>query len=113
MTADESVKFLTVSTDNFIQAIADEEFTRDDLVSNKLLVVAEGLRRTGRDALAMDWYLALSQVIETQPKRIDCDDRGCRCATGRSAHVPSINGDRGDPCAGPDDFENLLSVAVG
>jgi hypothetical protein len=68
---DEYVGFETYATDNFIQAIKDEEFTRDDLVNNKLLVVAEGLRRTGREQLAVDWYLALSQVIETQPKLRD------------------------------------------
>ncbi len=64
---DEYLKFMNIATDNFIIAIQDEEFTRDDLV-NKMLVVAEGLRRTGREPLAMDWYLALAQMIETQPK---------------------------------------------
>jgi hypothetical protein len=63
--------FLSLATDNFIRAIAEEEFTRDDLVTSKVLVVAEGLRRTGRTAQAMDWYLALSQLPETQPKLRD------------------------------------------
>ncbi|MBA2479168.1 MAG: DUF2225 domain-containing protein [Planctomycetes bacterium] len=67
---DEYVGFLTIATDNFIAAIQNEEFTRDDLL-NKVLVVGEGLRRTGREAQAIDWYLALSQMIETQPRLRD------------------------------------------
>jgi hypothetical protein len=64
----EYVTLESIATDNFIQAIADEEFTRDDLVDSKMLAVAEGLRRIGRFDEAYDWYLALSKLIETQPE---------------------------------------------
>lgn len=64
---EEYLRFLNVATDNFIQAISEEEFTREDLIGNKLFVVAEGLRRTGRETIALDWYLALASQIETQP----------------------------------------------
>lgn len=57
-----------VATRQFISAIMNEEFTRQDLVDSKMLVVAEGLRRTGNPEYAYDWYLALSRMIETQPQ---------------------------------------------
>jgi len=60
-------QFLTIACDNFIQAVAQEEFTRDDLVENKMLVIAECLRRAGREQDAFDWYTALTKCIETQP----------------------------------------------
>ena len=60
-------EFLTIACDNFIQSVLNEEFTRDDLINSKLLVIAESLRRAGRESEAYDWYLALSKCIETQP----------------------------------------------
>jgi hypothetical protein len=64
----EYVTLEKIATDNLIQAIADEEFTRDDLVKSKLLVVAEGLRRSGQLDNAYEWYLTESKLIETQPE---------------------------------------------
>ena len=69
--------FTRTATENFVNAIKDEEFVRDDLPT-KMLAVAEGLRRTGLDggaggdafalARAMDWYMGLARMIETQPQ---------------------------------------------
>ena len=52
-----------------MQAIADEEFVRGHLPET-MLVVAECLRRGGEPtyARAMDWYLALAKMPESQPK---------------------------------------------
>jgi hypothetical protein len=60
-------KFLNVAQINFTQAVRNEEFTRQRLPEN-ILVTAECLRRTGKDAQAMDWYLTLAQMNEGQPK---------------------------------------------
>ena len=64
---DNYLPFLTASAGNFIRAIATEEFPRNRLPPN-MMAVAECLRRTGRETQAIDWYLAVSQMPETQPK---------------------------------------------
>lgn len=65
----EYLGFLDKTAANFMQAIADEEFVRGHLPET-MLVVAECLRRGGEPthSRAMDWYLALSKMPETQPK---------------------------------------------
>ena len=69
------LKFLKRSSAKFMEAIASEEFSRIKLPET-MLVVAESLRRqaiigtSGGDApavRAMDWYLAISKMPETQP----------------------------------------------
>lgn len=60
-------KLLNLSAAYFIQAVKEEEFTRQRLPEN-ILVIAESLRRTGHDVQAMDWYLTLAQMSESQPK---------------------------------------------
>ncbi len=64
----EYVTLEKIACDNLIQAISNEEFTRDDLVKSKLLVVGECLRRSGQLDNAYNWYLAESKLIETQPE---------------------------------------------
>ena len=69
------LRFLKRSADKFMEAIASEEFPRLKLPET-MLVVAESLRRQaaigtpGGEApavRAMDWYLAISKMPETQP----------------------------------------------
>ena len=69
------LKFLKRSVDKFIVAIASEEFPRIKLPET-MLVVAESLRRQAAIGTpggevsavrAMDWYLAISKMPETQP----------------------------------------------
>jgi hypothetical protein len=59
--------FLDQSARNFMEAIEGEEFTRQHLPET-MLVVAECLRRGGEVPRAMDWYLAVAKMAETQPK---------------------------------------------
>jgi hypothetical protein len=59
-------RMLEVASANFASAIATEEFTRARL-PEVMLVVAECLRRTARDQAAIDWYMALAKMEETQP----------------------------------------------
>jgi hypothetical protein len=72
------VNFLKASSDRFMEAIASEEFPRNKLPET-ILVVAECLRRQSavgnsgdvNQARAMDWYMALSKLAESQPKLRD------------------------------------------
>lgn len=61
---------LDTASQEFRKAIAQEEFTRNRLVE-PVLAVAECLRRAGRTRDALDWYLCLAQLPETQPKLRD------------------------------------------
>jgi hypothetical protein len=79
----EYLSLLNTAVSNFIDAIASEEFTRQHL-PEIMLGVAEGLRRTGDLARAMDWYLALAKISETQPKLRD-EIRGQGKAPGPEA----------------------------
>jgi hypothetical protein len=63
----EYLGFLDKTARHFMEAIAAEEFTRLKLPET-MLVVAESLRRGGEELRAMDWYLALAKMDETQPK---------------------------------------------
>lgn len=67
---DDYERFLNLAAVHFTRAVANEEFPRQRL-PEVLLVVAEALRRTGREAQSMDWYVALAQMAETQPKLRD------------------------------------------
>ncbi len=60
------ITFLERAADNFIKAIANEDFNRGALPVN-MFAAAECLRRVGAKAQAMDWYLALASMSETQP----------------------------------------------
>lgn len=66
-TMTDSRQFLELSAVNFRKAIAGEEFPRARL-PEICLAVAECLRRTGRTVDAVDWYVAIAQMPETQPK---------------------------------------------
>jgi len=48
-------------------ALKIEEFPRSRLPPN-MMAVAECLRRSGAEKNAMNWYLALAQMPETQPR---------------------------------------------
>lgn len=61
------VGFLNIAVNAFCQAMANEEFARPHL-PEVLLAVAECQRRTGNLDNAMNWYLALTQMDETQPQ---------------------------------------------
>ncbi len=72
----EYLTFIGRTATNFMEAIANEEFPRTKLPET-MLVVAECLRRQaaigqpGGEASAvraMDWYLAIAKMPETQPK---------------------------------------------
>ncbi|MBA3939117.1 MAG: hypothetical protein H0X38_16850 [Planctomycetes bacterium] len=60
------LKFESSAAASFMEAIANEEFSRRHL-PEIMLAVAESLRRNGDEARAMDWYLALAKMDETQP----------------------------------------------
>lgn len=60
------ISFTERAATNFIQAIAAEDFNRASLPVN-MFATAECLRRIGAKAQAMDWYLALGSMPETQP----------------------------------------------
>ena len=64
---DNYLPFLNTAAGSFIRAIASEEFPRSRLPPN-MMAVAECLRRSGADKNAMNWYLALAQMPETQPR---------------------------------------------
>ena len=80
-------KALTTSAaGSFMIAIAGEEFTRARLPP-QLLAVAESLRRSGDLVRAMDWYVALSRLPESQP-RLREDIRAQGKAPGADAALP-------------------------
>ncbi len=79
----EYLKFVDVAAGSFTRAIGDEEFTRQEL-PKMMLVVAESLRRLGREAESFDWYLALAKMPDTQPKLRD-DIRAQNKAPGPDA----------------------------
>lgn len=58
--------FLDTASQNFRVAVAQEEFTRNKL-PEVMLAIAECLRRAGRNDAAIDWYLGLALLPETQP----------------------------------------------
>ncbi|NRA39474.1 MAG: hypothetical protein HRU15_15140 [Planctomycetes bacterium] len=60
-------KFLSESTFSFAKAISKEEIRRSDLPTT-MLAVAEGLRRSGSAEEAIDWYLAIANLDETEPE---------------------------------------------
>jgi hypothetical protein len=70
----------------FMVAIAGEEFTRARL-PQYMLAVAESLRRSGNLMRAMDWYLALSRLPESQPRLRD-DIRTQGKTPGAEAPLP-------------------------
>ncbi len=75
--------FLDTASSHFRNAVAQEEFTRSRL-PEVLLATAESLRRAGRTEAALDWYLCLALLPETQPKLRD-DIRTERRFPGPSA----------------------------
>lgn len=60
------IEFLDRTAGYFITAITNEEFSRGSLPVT-MLGVAESLRRGGANFRAMDWYIALASLPETQP----------------------------------------------
>jgi hypothetical protein len=76
-------QMLDLAAVNFRKAIAAEEFPRARL-PEICLAVAECLRRGGDKAGALDWYVALAQMPETQPK-LRADIRAEGKAPGASA----------------------------
>ena len=79
----EYIQMLSRAARDFRRAIAEEEFTRAKL-PEVVLAVAECLRRSGNTTDAVDWYLALAQMGETQPK-LRADIRAEGKAPGPSA----------------------------
>ena len=79
----EYIQLLSRAATDFRRAIAEEEFTRAKL-PEVVLAVAECLRRSGNPKDAVDWYLALAQMGETQPK-LRADIRAEGKAPGPSA----------------------------
>ncbi len=80
-------EFLEAAATNLTQGIANEEFNRSQLPST-LLAVAECHRRRGNSAQAMDWYLALGKIPETQPKmRADIRKEGKAPSPDAPFHV--------------------------
>lgn len=85
-TVDEYANLLTIAATDLTVAVASEEFPRMRLAPN-LFAIAECLRRSGRqgsDVRAMDWYLALAKMPETQP-RLRADIRAQGKAPGAEA----------------------------
>jgi hypothetical protein len=74
----EYLSFLNRASTHFMGAIASEEFPRSKLPET-MLVIAECLRRQAvlgengdaKATRAMDWYMALSKMAESQPKLRD------------------------------------------
>ena len=77
------IQLLSRAAIDFRRAIAEEEFIRAKL-PEVVLAVAECLRRSGNTTDAVDWYLALAQMGETQPK-LRADIRAEGKAPGPSA----------------------------
>ncbi len=77
------IQLLDRASREFRRAIAEEEFTRIRL-PEVVLAVAESLRRSGNTTDAVDWYLCLAQMGETQPK-LRADIRAEGKAPGPSA----------------------------
>ena len=63
---DEYRKLLDAAVVYFAKAIANEEIRRDQLPTT-MRAVAEGLRRTNHISQAIDWYLAIDNMDETDP----------------------------------------------
>jgi len=61
------IQLIDLAGKQFRRAIAAEEFTRSKL-PEMALAIAESLRRSGNASDAIDWYLCLAQMAETQPK---------------------------------------------
>ncbi len=61
------LQFVDIAALNFRRAVAAEEFSRARL-PEVALAIAELNRRSGKANEAMDWYLGLAQMAETQPK---------------------------------------------
>ncbi len=59
-------KFLDAAVVSFAMAIANEEIRRSQLPTT-MIAVAEGLRRTNHIDQAIDWYLAIDNMDETEP----------------------------------------------
>jgi hypothetical protein len=81
--AEQYTKFLDAAADGFLRAIDSEEYPRRELPTI-MHAVAECMRRTGRDARAWDWYLALTRLAESQPK-LRADIRAAGKAPAREA----------------------------
>jgi hypothetical protein len=64
--ADDHHRLLGVAAERFIAGLQAEEFVRPR-IPEVLLVVGECFRRIGVPERAMDWYLALARLPETQP----------------------------------------------
>jgi len=70
------VPFLRTSGNDFVRAVANEEFPRTRL-PEVVLALAEIYRRIEDNRGAMDWYLCLARMSETQPEvRKDLRQRG-------------------------------------
>ncbi|MFW5829709.1 MAG: hypothetical protein ACOCXA_05560 [Planctomycetota bacterium] len=65
LTLKDYLEFTRNAVGLFIQAIQNEEIARTQLPPH-VMVVAEGLRRSGRYQEAYDWYLTLARMDETQ-----------------------------------------------
>jgi len=65
--AQEQSRFLEIAAANFARALYAEEFSRQH-IPEMLLVVGECMRRIGKDMEAMDWYLTLAEMAESEPK---------------------------------------------
>ena len=83
---DEYSNFLGIAVSNLLTAVISEEFPRSRLPAN-MFAIAECLRRSGRPGTAdqaMDWYLALAKIPESQP-RLRADIRAQGKAPGPDA----------------------------
>jgi len=76
-------QMLDLAAINFRKAVATEEFPRARL-PEICLAIAECLRRSGNAADALDWYIALAHMPESQPK-LRADIRAEGKAPGPSA----------------------------
>ena len=78
-TVDEYANLLSLAVSNLMTAVINEEFPRVRLAPN-MFAIAECLRRSGRPGTteqAMDWYLALAKMPESQPRlRADIKAQG-------------------------------------
>lgn len=80
-------QLLELAAVSFRKAISNEEFPRARL-PEICLAVGECLRRTGNTKDALDWYVALAQMPETQPKmRADIRAEGKAPGANAPYHV--------------------------
>lgn len=86
--------FLSVAVEHFTRAIANEEFSRPRLPGT-LLAVAECHRRLGNLSRAYDWYLALANLPEGQPRMRE-EIRAAGGAPGAEASYAMLLGWRAD-----------------